>query len=673
MVGMTRSVVGSQTADEQEPPAPARAARRRWPRWLAWTLAAWVLAAGLPLLLAAIPLGSARAAAVDAQAALAEGRMADAAERLTAARSGFRLGRYVLRNPVAWVGGLLPVGGSSTRLAGDLAYAGHLAADAALGSLDAVMGLPDGFGSLLPSDGRVPLEPLASIAPALRRSADDLALAAATVESAPSLLVPGPLARARAQAVEELAPAAEGAAAAAALAEQLPGLLGGDGARRYFLGASNPAELRGSGGFVGAYAVLEVDDGQVDIGGFRPIHDLGTVPAGRIDPPSEEFAGRYDRFGGAGFWMNLNLSRDFPTVASAIMRLYQRVEGERLDGVVIVDPHALSVLLELSGPQRVATTGVEVTAGNVVAYVTNEAYGQFDANEERKDVLGDVAAAALAGLLRGEVAGDATAAMTALGRAAARGHILVHAADPGVQRALVAAGVAGQLPVDEGSLLAVVQNSASASKVDYYLEQTLAAEIVLRPDGSAQVDLELELRNGAPTEGPPGHVIGPNAPGLEAGDHLALLSLYCAPCVPQAARIGGRDAEVRVGTELGAVVVDTDIHIPAGGQRAVTYALEIPGAWQSQELGTAGRYRLTIRGQNRIIPSGARVTVVLPEGFHLERIRADGLAVTATDGRLLLEGPSDGDLVLDVRFVTDVQSRAWARVRELLARPVLRF
>ena len=41
----------------------------------------------------------------------------------------------------------------------------------------------------------------------------------------------------------------------------LPSFLGADGPRRYLFGASNPAELRGTGGLIGAYAILTMDRG----------------------------------------------------------------------------------------------------------------------------------------------------------------------------------------------------------------------------------------------------------------------------------------------------------------------------------------------------------------------------------------------------------------------------
>lgn len=49
--------------------------------------------------------------------------------------------------------------------------------------------------------------------------------------------------------------------ARSALAEHLPGFLGAKESRRYLIGAQNPAELRGTGGLIGAIGELTVHDG----------------------------------------------------------------------------------------------------------------------------------------------------------------------------------------------------------------------------------------------------------------------------------------------------------------------------------------------------------------------------------------------------------------------------
>ncbi len=55
-----------------------------------------------------------------------------------------------------------------------------------------------------------------------------------------------------------------------------PGLLGGDGVRNYFVAFTTPAEARGTGGFMGNYAVLTADDGALSVSEFGRTADLNA-------------------------------------------------------------------------------------------------------------------------------------------------------------------------------------------------------------------------------------------------------------------------------------------------------------------------------------------------------------------------------------------------------------
>ena len=67
-----------------------------------------------------------------------------------------------------------------------------------------------------------------------------------------------------------------------------------------------------------AYAIATVENGRFDFGSFRPIQDLPNLDLDEVTPPSEEYAENYDQFGGAGFWLNANMTPHFPSAARAM-------------------------------------------------------------------------------------------------------------------------------------------------------------------------------------------------------------------------------------------------------------------------------------------------------------------------------------------------------------------
>ena len=223
----------------------------------------------------------------------------------------------------------------------------------------------------------------------------------------------------------------------------MPSFLGADGPRRYVFGASNPAELRGTGGLIGAYAILTIDHGRLSFSDFRPIQSLPRPDVSDVPSPSQEYSDNYDFYrSGLGLWVNTNMTPDYPLAADAFWLTYEATTGEDVDGVMLADPFALKALMRVTDPIAVSgTAGIELTDKNVVSFVSNRAYALFDTNEQRKLVLGRVAQAVLDGFLAH--GGDPQAKVRALLKAFDDGHVLAWSTDPRMQRGLSMTTVGG--------------------------------------------------------------------------------------------------------------------------------------------------------------------------------------------------------------------------------------
>jgi hypothetical protein len=371
------------------------------------------------------------------------------------------------------------------------------------------------------------------LAPIIARVAETATTAVEEIEASPASGRFEQVVDARERVLELLGPIAEQADSAALLAAELPRFLGSDGPRTYLFGAATPAELRGTGGFIGSVALLRVDQGALEFGTFEPSSDLPDLPPDELPPPVPEDAERWSRYGGTGLFVNLNRTADFPSAAQAMLAHWEATRDMRLDGMVVVDPFAFEALLELSGPTEVPEYGVTLDAGSVVTFVTNEAYDTFEDATERKEVLGEVAAATFGRFLAGDVEVAPQATVSRFAELVEEGHLVAYTADPSTQSALVSAGVAGGLGAPDGTspgdVVNVALNSGTASKVDFFAERTVEIETSLLADGGTRSTLELTVENEAPTSGVVKYVIGPNNPDLEAGDNLLDVSVYLSP------------------------------------------------------------------------------------------------------------------------------------------------
>lgn len=595
------------------PPTPARPGRRRAILALAGVaplvVALGVLAFGQALgVRNSLERGralmeSGRDSLLGGEAGEARGSFRDADVAFHDARR--RLGSF----PLSLLG-VLPGTRNTTRTLRAIGDAGLEVAAAGRGIAARIAQLPGGLSALSPSNGRIDPAPLRRLAPTFDDAATHLGHARELVATSPDSLLPGAVREARAEALLVAGSLERSLDAAGGLVSRMRALLGEDGPARYFVAAQNPAELRGTGGLIGAYAILEVDEGRFDFGDAVPIQNLPDLPVDQVVAPSSEYARHYDRFGGAGFWRNMNMTPDFPSAATAITRAYRHVEGVRLDGVIAADPFALEAMLEVTGPVEVEDFG-EVTADSVVRLTTNHAYLLYDDQGSRKIALGRIAFAVIGAYLE-RAEGD-LGWLEALTRTAENGHLLAWSANPDIQAEFERAGVAGHLTDTPGDRLSIVQNNGGGNKVDYYLDRRIRYTVQLGPGGTAEATVEIFLENEAPETALPRYVIGPY-PGISrAGENVSFLSTYCAErCRLRQALRNGRRIEVYAGTERGWSFYRDYLRVPSRGSATLRLELALEDVWTSR--GDRGVYRLTFLDQPTIRPSQVELRVVLPPG-----------------------------------------------------------
>jgi hypothetical protein len=593
----------------------------------------------------------------DARRALANGNLEVAGDGFEAAGDAFdaavRRSEGIAARAASW----LPLVGNNVDVAGALARAGADLAGAGR-TLSAALGtLPEGVGSLAPQGGRIPLETLTDLAAPIDDAAGQAADALAAIDAAPSTFLAGPVGQARWDAALQVGEAARTLEAASIFVRQLPAFAGGQGPRAYLVAADNPSELRGSGGFWGAYAVLRMRDGVPTFSSVRSIQDLPRVNPADVEAPSPDYGANYDQFGGVGSWFNLNMTPDFPTAARASIGAYEAATGRQFDGMIAADPFALEAMLAVTGPTEVPGIDEPLTADNVVAFTTNEAYSVFGRTSERKEVLGDVAIAVLERFLRMEDRGIER--LRTLGGAIGAGHLRVYTRDEDLARGFDLTDASGSYgPPAEGDVVGVHINNASASKVDYYVERTLTHEVILGGKGEAISTTAVRLANEAPTGGQPGYVIGPNFDGGRAGDARSLTTIACHPsCSFVDAGADGDPVTLNVGSEAGVPWFRDFATVHSGDRRTLEITTRSSGVWEGNASG--GVYRLTVLGQTTIRPTQLRLVIEAPAGTSVVWTSHD---MDVHGSVAIWEGVAGPHMEFEVRFSAPAPLRWWRNV-----------
>ena len=281
-------------------------------------------------------------------------------------------------------------------------------------------------------------------------------------------------------------------------ARVLPPMLGAAGVRRYLVVLQNNAEARGTGGLVGAFAVIEVANGRPSLVRLGSNSELKSAAKPAVDL-GENFAKLFGN--DPGLWSNTNLSAHFPHAARLQLELWRRQFGQSLDGVIATDPVAFGYLISVSGPLQVP--GLGAISGAVLPDLTMRAiYAQFPLSaqeRERNAYQQSVARVAIDAVL---VARPRPAELVrALGKAASERRLLIYSAHADEQKLLADTSVGGAIDDAPGPFAAVVIDNEAGNKLDYYLDRRL--DYVPADCAGGPATITVTLHNAAPAKGLP--------------------------------------------------------------------------------------------------------------------------------------------------------------------------
>jgi len=424
------------------------------------------------------------------------------------------------------------------------------------------------------SGGRIDLAELRRIDQPLDRAAGATESAMVATAEADSPWLVGPI-DARFEELEtELADAAPDLRNAADLVRVAPELLGADDDRRYLVLFFTPSELRGLGGFIGAFAELRASDGVITLERTgRPAELNAVLRSGNptLTGPAD-YVELWGRLAPQEFFQDISLSPHFPSVASVAQQLYPQAGGAPVDGVIAVDPTTLAALTELTGPVEIDARrfGPETLAD----YLLHEQYVEFsDADIDRQDAL-DVALDEVFTALLEIDAPSPRRVADVLGPPVDGGRFMVWNDDPEIQTVMTDIGVAGGFPSPEagGAVIGVVSQNGANNKIDYFLEREITYDVDI-DDGLATGTITIEMTNTAPATGLPDAVIGSNDRGLELGLNRSAVSVYTTHRLVSAT-VDGAATTTRIGTEAGMNVYGVTLDLSAGETRRLQLVIE---------------------------------------------------------------------------------------------------
>lgn len=317
----------------------------------------------------------------------------------------------------------------------------------------------------------------------------------------------------------------DGLVAAESAAEVIPQMLGGEGPRDYLLVFQNNAEIRATGGLAGSWARVHAEDGVLTMEEQGSGTDFPTLDQPVVPLTEEELALYGPEIG--RFFRNPGFTPDFTRAARIFQGFWDRYADIPIDGVVAVDPVALSYVLAGTGP--VDVEGTELTSQNASDTLLSQIYAAFP-DPDDQDAAFEGAARAIFTAATSDL-DDPIAFAKGLLRATREQRFLVSSFDQSVQAQLEGQKITGDYAsasADEPRV-DIGLNDATGAKMSYYLRYDVGLSAVRCADGVQVVAGSMRLWQTITPEAAralPAYVNGGGVYGTRPGGQLVVVRIY---------------------------------------------------------------------------------------------------------------------------------------------------
>ena len=300
------------------------------------------------------------------------------------------------------------------------------------------------------------------------------------------------------------------------LLESLPYILGIDTPRKYLVLFQNDAELRATGGFITAYAILAVDKGKISTVQSDDIYTLDNKFTKKI--PAPEPIVKYLPKVPYWYLRDQNLSPDFKVSMDTFHPNYLLTGSPKVDGIIALNTQVLVDLLRITGPIGVPGFGnfsadedprcncpqafyeLELFADVEGPVVWDSVSGQIIVKPVnfgvRKSFIGPMMYSILANVMAQPKSKMGQLFNTSLSLIQQK-HILFYFLDPKIQSASETFNLAGRIrqPAENSDYLFVVDTNFAGAKTNAWVTYSADYKVDISGDGTPTVDLSLTYKN----------------------------------------------------------------------------------------------------------------------------------------------------------------------------------
>lgn len=287
----------------------------------------------------------------------------------------------------------------------------------------------------------------------------------------------------------------------------LTNLLNAESDRHLVVFFENPSEIRPGGGFIGSYADITVNGGQMKNMDVRDIYD----PDGQLDlkvVPPEQLQTVTTSWGAR----DANWFFDFPTSARTVVRFLEtsKIYSEKnvtFDAAIAVNINVVKTLLGVTGPIQLPEYNLAINQDNLLNEIQRSVEAGADKKAGQPKKILKTLAPLLLEKLNGLSADGQKAFFDGLKEHVVKKDIMFYAKDPNLAGFLSSSDLDGavlNLPNNFwGSYLAVVNANVAGGKSDAFMDEKVAVNVDVNTNGNIFTNVQVSRTHNGDKEKDP--------------------------------------------------------------------------------------------------------------------------------------------------------------------------
>lgn len=268
---------------------------------------------------------------------------------------------------------------------------------------------------------------------------------------------------------------------------------GNERPKNYLFVFQNNNELRATGGFMGSFALVELNKGiitklEVPGGGFYDLK-AGNKTLVEAPKPFQLFSPNWT------IW-NANWFPDWPASAKKISWFYEKtINGLTTDGVIALTPNVLADLLKITGPIEMTDYKKTISANNLIEELQEAVELEYDKDENKpKKIIADLLPKILEKIFQTD-AKQSLPLLSALFKNANEKNILVWFNDQSMQNVISNFGWDGSIKNYPYDFLMVVHTNAGGGKTDLVIKNKIEHQVSLNSEGKLIATVNLTRKH----------------------------------------------------------------------------------------------------------------------------------------------------------------------------------